>query len=205
MNQRDISFWVYGEGKFVDTGRLGTQMKAEPHTHKIQKKKVGIKIDLKRITRCPLVIMMIGPPGSGKTSIANTLLEKYPTFEYLSMDAGVTKAKLAKAVKKLVGERKSFIIDNTHPSVASRGVFLSELTDEYKKMAIWFDIPKDLSEHMTQSRVELGGKYVPKVALNMYYSKLQAPGANEFGSILKLNGVFGHTKEFLDAFSKRYI
>lgn len=44
---------------------------------------------------------------------------------------------------------------------------MSLIPDEYQRVCIWFDIPKSLSKHMTDVRVEFdNGKHIPMVAIH---------------------------------------
>ena len=134
-------------------------------------------IDFKKT---PEMIIMVGYPGSGKSTLSQSIFKKYK-YEILNMDTLKTNSKFNKELKICLKENKSVIIDNTNSSIKNRKKYI-DLAQEYNYhvKCIWMDVELELAYHLNQMRTEITGrKTIPKVAYYTYRKYFQEPTLNE--------------------------
>jgi bifunctional polynucleotide phosphatase/kinase len=113
------------------------------------------------------MVVLIGPPGAGKSTFTDFLVKQYG-FVSLSNDS--TKSG---NIKRLFSKTKDdrIVIDNTNPKSENLETYFGR--EDYNDIVIYFDFKKEFSRHMCNMRVELGGKYIPPIATNIYYKNLR--------------------------------
>lgn len=122
------------------------------------------------------IIMMCGPPGSGKSTIAKSF--GLPVY---SQDTH-TKSQIKKAIKA----GGNIIIDNTHSTKKSRDDYL-KLIDS--PVTCLYTCPtKERTQHLLAYRCLLTNHYIPEVAWRMWYSKHEPPTEEEFDEIILFSG-----------------
>lgn len=151
----------------------------------------------------PIMVMMMGFPGSGKSTIARKISKKYG-WTIVSQDA-MTKAKCRKLIKQCFADNKSVIVDNTHRDKKIRSYY-SNIAEEYDfpVMLIWMTAELDLSYHLNKMRVELtNAKPLPKVVHYTYNKRFEPPNKSEgFEDIYKLPFILdGNKSAFLMEYS----
>ena len=133
---------------------------------------------------------MVGPPASGKSTFCEDFFADY---ERVNQDTLKTFAKCKKAAKGMIQNGKSVVIDNTNGSVEVRLTPLSDtqirrkwidLASELKVpiRAVVLDVAKPLAEHLNAFRsigLSGDGRYVPTVAINMFFSRYKTPKKEE--------------------------
>ena len=187
-----------------DSPEFGSPMETEGHMFKKYLSTSKLEDSIKKYINKPLVIIMVGPQGSGKSTQASILSKKY-NMSIVSQDISKSKSRAIRRLKQLLSEGKSVIIDNTHPSIKSRQEYLEFVPETYNKLCIWFDIDKPLSKHMIETRVQMGGKYIPDIAVNIYYSKFEKPRDDNYLNIVKINKILVKpNNELQRAFKMRY-
>lgn len=123
------------------------------------------------------VVIMVGPPGCGKSTLSSELCERYPNTTVLSNDvlgnATKTLGQLKKDLKRGVSR---IIIDNTNGKTIIRKRISKAARDfGYSVTIISFHVFRDVAEHMNHYRAHKGDKeIIPNVAYNMYYKHFQA-------------------------------
>ena len=137
----------------------------------------SMKIDFPETDK-PVLILMVGPQGSGKSTLSKLLYSKRAGYTILSNDSS-SGSFVRKRFSDLVRERCNIIINNTNFKLEHRAQFLCEVAGKYYVRCYFFDIPKGLSTHMCHMRVQLGGKYIPPVARHTYYKHLVRPQERE--------------------------
>ena len=139
------------------------------------------------------LILMVGPQGSGKSTLSLYLKNKY-NFDILNNDTIKSKAKAKKEFEKLYNNSSTngIIIDNTNPKLSTRQEWLEKNTNNWDIIIIFIDIEKDVSKHCVNYRLHHGHDKIPSIAINIYYKNLEKPTANE-GHIIRYENVFHHS------------
>lgn len=137
------------------------------------------------------IIMMVGAPASGKSSLSQLILKKYVNFKYEYFNSDIQGQKMFKLFSVAVNSNSNVIIDNTNSSLTTRNKYY-EVASDYKVLIIYFDFPKELCYHLNNYRTQKGLKErLPMMVYNIYYKKLDIPEINEFGNgnieILKIS------------------
>lgn len=110
------------------------------------------------------VVIMSGPPGSGKTSFAKDL-EQLGFFR-VSMDE-TPRAN----IKKLCEQHNKLVIDATHPNIDSIGKYGLDISSII--CVVCMDVSREMAMHMNTVRSWYDdSKKIPAIAYNVYYKKL---------------------------------
>lgn len=130
------------------------------------------------------LIILVGSPASGKTSLANSikriLLHK---VDIISQDALKTVAKCKKAAISFIKDNTivnnhTIVIDNTNRDIKTRKIWI-DLANEHKytPMIFYLTTDKNQSMHlnMYRSLQEDSDKKIPAIALNVFFAKLEKP------------------------------
>ena len=133
------------------------------------------------------MIILVGPPGSGKSTYARSILEN---FSRINQDELKTKTKCLNQTKKYLLENKNIVIDNTNPSVEARNNYIS-LAKKYNYYiyCFLFDIPQELAYHNSLYRAYKNKTAcIQKIVYRIYYSKYKKPKLDEgFKKIITIN------------------
>ena len=126
-----------------------------------------------------MIIVMVGAPGSGKSSLTKQLSDKY-LMGIINGDTIGSKSKQVKKFNEYVElvqneELYGIIIDNTNPSKVDRDFWFDKLDETWDKEVIYIDISKPLSFHLTNYRTNFGHKKIPSVVIHTFYKKLEEP------------------------------
>ena len=145
------------------------------------------------------LILLVGPQGSGKTTLRNNIVKKHD-FEVINND---TKYLPQKTQKQQIfdevekdSSKKGIIIDNTNPLLEGRKSWI-ELAPNWKVIIIFIDVAKDLSFHSNKYRIN--HKYsvnIPKIAINIYYKKLQIPTQDECCVLKTINNIVHNGEQY---------
>lgn len=134
------------------------------------------------------MIILVGPPASSKSTFA----KKFAEVGYIvaCQDDLKTKAKVINVVKKALKEGERVIVDRKNEYITDRAEFI-EIASEYDVPVriIWFDVPRDLSEHLATYREIMTNKHIPQIVFNKYFSKekgLQIPTEEEGAKVVKV-------------------
>ena len=117
------------------------------------------------------VVIFIGPPGSGKSSLALKLQEKYEDLDVISNDQTGSASKSSKMFRMAIkGESPRIIIDNLNASMMNRAEYCEMAKDnEYKVIAIHFALPEEYAKHLNWYRAYTQKvKLIPDIAYTMY-------------------------------------
>lgn len=130
---------------------------------------------IETIKNSPTLVIMVGPPASGKSTFAKNLSYKTGS-DILNNDSQTAKV-VQKRFDEIVKSGKlsrSVIIDNTNPDDASRNKFISKVTSGPILILV---MPQDreLSKHLYHCRVRRTFVTIPDVAFNVYYKKYSRP------------------------------
>ena len=122
------------------------------------------------------IILMVGYPGSGKTTFVNKYFKDNLQYAILYGDELKTEAKIKKNLVQEIKNKKSIIIDATHSSVKKRTIFIN-IAVEYKIPIRVIEITTTFDEawYNNQKREHP----VPKIALYVYRKHYVKPTINE--------------------------
>ena len=107
---------------------------------------------------------MIGVQGAGKSTFCKKYLSDY---EYVNLDTLKSRDKEEKLVKKLFGEGKSFVVDNTNRLKSDRERYIPmAIAKDYKIVGYYFepDLKACLRRNKNRSRK------VPENVIREYYN-----------------------------------
>jgi bifunctional polynucleotide phosphatase/kinase len=126
------------------------------------------------------LIIMIGYPGSGKSTIANYILNNYKNFEIVSGDKLKTESKMKKAMTKYLNDNKSIIIDATNGNKKKRNIYINlglKLGLD-KNNIILIETSKNLNEAYKMNRTRNADLQIPRIAYNVYRKYYEQPDNN---------------------------
>ncbi len=134
------------------------------------------------------MIILVGPPASSKTTYA----KKFSEHRYVvtCQDDLKTKTKVISAIKKALAAGQSVVVDRKNEYIIDRAEFIEMANEaDIPVRIIWFDMPRDLSEHLATYREIMTGKHIPVIVFNKYFSKekgLQIPTEEEGAKVIKV-------------------
>ena len=158
----------------------------------------------------PEFIMLIGLPGSGKSTYIQQILIDFPEMEYVVLSTdnilmawaeeeglnytqamqkfGTKKSeKLFKIqIRQALNNRQNIVIDRTNLSQNARRKILSQVPSEYKTKSIVFEVePEELKRRLEQ-RAKETGKVIPERVITQMLGWYTAPTRSEFDEIKKV-------------------
>ena len=125
----------------------------------------------------PEIIIMMGYPGSGKSTIAENIC-KNEKYIHIAGDVYKTSSKMRKASLEYILQSKSIVFDATHSSIKKRKEFI-ELGNKhnYEIKCIHVNTSLDISYKRNKSRCD--DKQVPKIAYSVYKKYYEEPTEEE--------------------------
>ena len=145
----------------------------------------------KETKKKPHMIMMIGCPASGKTTLSEEIIKRYPEKKYyiFSFD----KKTSLKELKDEIKNNTNLIIDNTNGSLIQREKIYNLIKQKYNHILIYFDYKKEFCNHLNNYRVLTTSiKKIPIIVYHNYFKKLDNPSDKE-GYIIKINKLLNLT------------
>jgi bifunctional polynucleotide phosphatase/kinase len=127
------------------------------------------------------VIVLIGPPSCGKSTLAHKLAGKYPDTVVINNDTNGASKSVSIFKKALVAKTPRIIIDNTNATILNRAVYTELAKDNnYKVYAITFDIDRKVAMHLNNYRSYTKDvPLIPNVAYNSYYKRYEPANDSE--------------------------
>lgn len=130
------------------------------------------------------VIIMIGYPGSGKTTICKDIFEKH-NYHIVSGDIFKTSSKMIKdAIKHL---DTSIVFDSTAGTKEKRLEFI-QFAQKYNLpvRALWVQTPMDVSMERNKQRALISGSKIPDVVYYVYRKNFDEPNEDEGFILVKV-------------------
>jgi len=132
------------------------------------------------------VVLLVGAPCSGKTTLVKSCFSGHV---YINQNELKTKEKCVKACNNALKEGRSVVIDNQNRDTETRALYVNtaKCFDNVPVRVVYLDVPKQLCFHLNRYRAVKGGESLPRIAVDMYYSREQTPVMSEgFFEILHL-------------------
>jgi bifunctional polynucleotide phosphatase/kinase len=144
-----------------------------------------LKYDFKYTPEKKDFIILVGFPGSGKSTIANKIVEygllNNIIYKVINMDLLKTKEKCISFTNEFIKKKYNIIIDNTNPDVSSRKIFIDIAKKyNYKVKIINIETQYYLALHNNYYRsFNFNKKLIPEIAYRIYKKKYIKPSLNE--------------------------
>lgn len=124
------------------------------------------------------IIIMVGFPGSGKSSAAKVLCNKYNNILYVSGDTYKTSGKMIKFAESNIQKQTPILFDATNSSIKKRKEYI-DFGKKHNYNSICIYLKTNLSNSFKRNRLRDSNKQVPKIAYSIYNKYFQYPNVNE--------------------------
>jgi bifunctional polynucleotide phosphatase/kinase len=124
------------------------------------------------------IIIMMGYPGSGKSSIAKHICSNNKNYIHIERDMYKTVPKMKKKALEYITDGKSIIFDATNSNKKNRVVFV-EFAKKYNYDIRCIHVNTSLDESYKRNLLRPDDKKVPKIAYSVYKKYFQEPNESE--------------------------
>jgi len=129
------------------------------------------------LSSSPEIIIMVGYPGSGKSTIAKNIC-KTDNYVHIEGDIYKTSSKMRKASLEYISQSKSIVFDATHSSIKKRKEFV-DLSKKYNYNVKCIHVTTTLDISYKQNKSRSAEKQVPKIAYSVYKKYYEEPSEEE--------------------------
>ncbi len=148
------------------------------------------------------MIILVGPPGSGKSTWCNQ--EKFKKYTVISHDRYPIKSKFITLIKQGLLHGQNVIVDRRNEYTKDRKELI-EIAKDYSACVkiVWFDIPKNICEHICAYREIIEGRELPQIIISKYYSKtkgFEMPNTDECQILIKHFNLEKFDKTYMNIF-----
>ena len=131
------------------------------------------------------VLIMVGYPASGKTTVAREMQEKYG-YVHIDGDVFKTGPKMVKEAEKYAGTTSSVIFDATNGTKERRKLYIDFAKKHNLKVrCLWKTTPIDVSMEQNRERQKQGGPKVPDVVFYTFRKRFEEPCGSEEGCVVQ--------------------
>jgi bifunctional polynucleotide phosphatase/kinase len=130
------------------------------------------------------IIIMMGYPGSGKTTIAENIKKQNEKYTIVSGDLFNNPLKMIKYAKQFINE-KSIIFDATNSSKKKRNNYI-EFAKQYNYSVKCIHVSTSLDISYKRNKCREDKKQVPRIAYNVYKKHFEIPDESEGFILLNL-------------------
>ncbi len=140
---------------------------------------------------CPVAVLLVGSPASGKTTFARQLAaageqwsaKRGTNHRFVICSQDVEKADCKKAFSAALSSLRHVVADNTHATAAARTEYISRARKERAlTVIVHLTTPKKTCLALNAAREHR----VPDVAINAYWKRLEVPQQSECDILLDL-------------------
>lgn len=170
------------KGDFADSDKVFAQnigLKCHSPEEFFATKQPQDAVEIPELNLCDSkqIIIMVGYPGSGKSSVAKKICED-ERFVLIQGDVYKTSPKMIKAAETYVSEGKSIVFDATNSSYKKRYEYIGfARKHSYKIVCIHMSTSLDVSYKRNKTRDP--ENQVPKIAYSMYTKHFETPSVDE--------------------------
>jgi len=125
----------------------------------------------------PEMIIMVGYPGSGKTTISENICKNH-NYIRIAGDIHKTQSKMIKASLQYISQSKSIVFDATHSSIKKRKKII-ELAKQFNYIVKCIHITTSLDISYKRNKLRCNEKQVPKIAYSVYKKYFEEPNIQE--------------------------
>ena len=148
------------------------------------KQKQDYEIPALNLSDSKQVIIMVGYPGSGKSTVAKTICQD-ERFVLIQGDVYKTSPKMIKAAGAYVEEGKSIVFDATNSSYKKRYEYIGfARKHSYKIVCVHVSTPLDVA--YSRNKLRDPEHQVPKIAYSMYKKHFEPPNIDEGFEVIVL-------------------
>jgi bifunctional polynucleotide phosphatase/kinase len=140
-------------------------------------KKPVFEIPNIKLNETPEMIIMIGYPGSGKSTIANNIC-KSTNYVHIFGDKYKTSSKMKKAAMEHINEQKSIVFDATNSSKSKRKEYI-DFANKYGYNVRCIHMNTSLEVSYKRNKLRSDKKQVPKIAYSVYKKYYEEPNESE--------------------------
>lgn len=130
------------------------------------------------------IVIMVGYPGSGKTTIVNHICKSNNNYIAIHGDTYKTTPKMLKAAKELINQNKSIIFDATNSSIKKRKNYI-EFGKKHNYLIKCIHMTTSLEESYERNKIREEDKHVPRIAYSVYKKYYEEPTDDEGFILLK--------------------
>lgn len=123
------------------------------------------------------VVILVGAPSCGKSTLAAVFAERYPGTIIINNDTTGNAAKSIRLFKQALKENTPrIVIDNTNTTVVNRAIYVEAAKDnEYKVYAITIDLSKEHCGYLNWYRAYINGQnLIPLVVYRLFYKRFES-------------------------------
>ena len=139
--------------------------------------KTNIIIPEIKLSDSPKIIIMMGYPGSGKSTIAKHIC-KNENYICIQRDIYKTIPKMKKKAMEYVLQKKSIIFDATNSSIKNRNEYI-QFANKYNYEVVCIHVATSLEISFKRNRLRDESNQVPKIAYSVYSKYYNQPNKKE--------------------------
>ena len=158
--------------------KIGLTFYAPEEVFPLEKKELTEEEEKKLVAPQKEVVIMVGYPGSGKSSLVKKFLEPHG---YIRIDGDTLKtpAKMIQTASKYIGNH-SVIFDATNGTKEKRAHFVQFAKEHQLPVrCIWKKTSLEMAMEQNRQRAMEGGPKVPDIAFYVYRKHFEAPTEQE--------------------------
>lgn len=156
--------------------------------------------------KCPRIIVLIGPPGSGKSTWIKEYLAKAvrpavvlssdDQIDAMAAELGITYSQMMPKIdmkaleqnmhadlRRAVAEGADIIVDRTNLKVKSRRKWMSQVPSHYVRVAVNFNVSRQELNRRIADRAAKTGKNIPADVVSDMIKTFEGPSLMEFDII----------------------
>ena len=131
------------------------------------------------------LIIMVGYPGSGKTTIARSICDRYKNYIHIYGDICKTVSKTKKAMKEVIKQSKSMVIDATNSSSKKRKEYI-DIAKQNGYVVVCIHMTTTMRKSYNRNLKRPDDEKIPLVAYHVFNKYFDSPDENEGFKLVSL-------------------